>query len=65
MVRKKTKFVIYRKARGWRWKLVAVNGEVVARGGEPFKSASNAKRAVRRTVNLACAAYFEPIEYKR
>lgn len=31
------RFIVYRTLRGLRWKLLAPNNEVVARGGEPFK----------------------------
>lgn len=44
----KAEFVVYKRKRGWYWKLVAPNHEIIAVGGEPFKSAHNAKRSIRR-----------------
>ena len=49
------KWEVYETAAGWRWKLKAANGEVVATG-EPYSSkaaAINAKDAVERAVREA------------
>ena len=46
-------FEIYRTKRGWHWKLVAPNGETVARGGEPFDSKANVKRSIHRVRQYA------------
>lgn len=37
---------------GWRWKLIAANGEEVAESGEAYASEFNAQRAARRTKEL-------------
>jgi len=41
------RFEIYEATDGWRWRLVAANGEIVAIG-EAYASKWNAKRAVRK-----------------
>lgn len=40
-------FEIYESDDGWRWRLVASNGNIVADSGEAYSSKGNAKRAVR------------------
>jgi uncharacterized protein YegP (UPF0339 family) len=39
---------IYQSSDGWRWRLKAANGRIVADGGEAYKSRANAIRAARR-----------------
>lgn len=39
---------VYRAKDGWRWRLVARNGNIIADGGEAYSDASNARRAARR-----------------
>lgn len=42
------KFVVYHDAgKGWRWRLLAANGWIVADSGEGYATRSNAVRAVR------------------
>lgn len=41
-------FEIYEAGDGWRWRLKATNGEIVADSAEAYASKWNAKRAVRR-----------------
>jgi len=43
-------FEIYEAKDGWRWRLIASNGHIVADSGEPYHSKWNAKRAVRSLV---------------
>lgn len=77
----KAKFTVYREGqlavlprakRGWRWRLTAANGNIIADGGEAYSTKSNALRAVRDTVMLlACcvgkkntrAEYVEHLEF--
>lgn len=40
----------------WRWRLVAVNGRIVADSAEGYASKSNAARAARTAVEIACEA---------
>ena len=43
------RFIVYRdKKGGWRWRLVAGNGNVVADGAEGYATAGNARRAAKR-----------------
>jgi uncharacterized protein YegP (UPF0339 family) len=43
------KFLIYEDAsKEWRWKLKAVNGEIIADGSEGYATKSNCIKAVRR-----------------
>ncbi len=42
------RFEIYQANDGWRWRLIAANGNIVADSGEAYSSKWNAKRAVRR-----------------
>jgi len=39
---------IYQAADGWRWRLKASNGRIVADGGEAYRTKANARRAVKR-----------------
>ena len=49
------KFETFQAADGWRWRLVAGNGEIVATG-EAYTSHSKARRAVATVKRLAIAA---------
>ncbi len=40
------KFTIYEAKDGWRWRLRAENGRIVADGGEAFDSQGNAQRSI-------------------
>jgi uncharacterized protein YegP (UPF0339 family) len=40
-------YEVYQAADGWRWRLVAPNGRIVADSGEAFASRSNATRSIR------------------
>lgn len=42
------KFIYYPARDGWRWRLVARNGRIVADSGEPYESESNVRRAITR-----------------
>jgi uncharacterized protein YegP (UPF0339 family) len=48
-------FAIYRAADGWRWRLVAANGEIVA-VGEAYRTRAGCRRAVATVRRLAAAA---------
>lgn len=39
---------VYEAADGWRWRLKAFNGRIVADSGEAYVTQANAKRAARR-----------------
>lgn len=55
---------IIKRRRGWYWRLVAVNGRVIAIGGEPFASERNALRAFK-TAKVAIIRFgFYGIERK-
>jgi hypothetical protein len=54
--RKRLEFTVYRegllatfppRVRGWRWRLVAANGNIIADGSEGYSTSSHALRAVR------------------
>lgn len=45
----------YQSKDGWRWRLKARNGRIVADSGEAYASRPNALRAARR---LCCAVIF-------
>jgi uncharacterized protein len=48
------KFDVYQdRAKKWRWRLLADNGQKVASSGESFDSRSNAMRAARNVKRLA------------
>lgn len=53
------KLKVEKKKRGWFWRLVAPNGKNVALGGEPFASASNARRGFFAASESAAAAVAE------
>lgn len=44
---------VYRAEDGWRWRLKARNGRIVASSGERFDSKSNAVRAAESILSLA------------
>ena len=46
-MRRKARFVVYQAADGWRWRLVASNGRIIAESGEAYTRARSALRAVR------------------
>lgn len=51
---------IYQDAAGeWRWRLVAVNGKIVADSGEGYTRASDAERAAQTAAYLASVATVE------
>lgn len=43
---------VYQAKDGWRWRLTAANGKVVADSGEAYDTEFNAQRAARRTKEL-------------
>ena len=49
----KAMFTVFRGRKGWHWKLTAPNGEPIAVGAEPFFSAANARRAIKRVRTYA------------
>ena len=46
MAARPVRLVIFRRRRGWYWKLVSGNNRTVAIGGEPYSRPDGAKRAV-------------------
>lgn len=47
MTRRRPRHVVFRGEDGWRWHIVASNGQITATSGEAFASRSNARRALR------------------
>lgn len=47
------RFNVYFAHDGWRWRLTAANGRIVADSGEAYVSQYNAARAARRTSEIA------------
>jgi uncharacterized protein YegP (UPF0339 family) len=45
-VKKQTKFELYRAVDGWRWRLVAGNGRIIADSGEAYTRRYDAARAI-------------------
>jgi uncharacterized protein YegP (UPF0339 family) len=43
-----TRFDIYEAKDGWRWRIIATNGKIIAESGEAYSTKSNAKRAAHR-----------------
>jgi len=41
------KFHVYKSEDGWRWRLKAANGEIVADSGEAYTRRTDVKRAIR------------------
>lgn len=58
------KFETYRAADGWRWRLVAANGEIVA-SGEAYSTHGKARRAVAMVQRLVAltAANSQPVTH--
>jgi uncharacterized protein YegP (UPF0339 family) len=47
---KRPKFVVYEAKDGWRWRLVAANGRIIADSGEAYTRKHGAQRAVTTTI---------------
>lgn len=47
-----TGVVIYEAADGWRWRMVAANGAIVAESGEAYTRREDAKRALVTVVEM-------------
>ena len=54
-MKRKPKFDFYRATDGWRWRLIAANGLIVA-SGEAHATRSKARRAVATVKRLAAEA---------
>jgi uncharacterized protein YegP (UPF0339 family) len=50
---KRAKFDVYQAKDGWRWRLVATNGRIIADSGEAYVSKRGAERAVTTTIRAA------------
>lgn len=48
-------FEVYKAADGWRWRIKAANGRIVADGGEAYASRRNARRAVAGLIRILAA----------
>jgi uncharacterized protein YegP (UPF0339 family) len=55
-------YQIYKTKRGFHWRLRAPNNEIVARGGEPFKSVANVRRSIRRMRQYAVLGRIEVVQ---
>lgn len=53
----KTTFQVYKAADGWRWRLVASNGRIVADSGEAYTRRAGVIRAVGSLDDLVGRAY--------
>ena len=53
---KRPKFVVYKAADGYRWRLVAANGRIVADSGEAYTRKFDARSSAARTALIACHA---------
>jgi uncharacterized protein YegP (UPF0339 family) len=51
---KKMKLEIYEADDGWRWRVTARNGEIVAASSEAFTRKHGAKRNLWTTINALC-----------
>jgi uncharacterized protein YegP (UPF0339 family) len=57
------KFELYKDAKGeFRWRLVASNGQMIANGGEAYKSKASAKAGIESVKEIAPAAEIVEIE---
>lgn len=57
---KRPKFVVYEAKDGWRWRLVAANGRIIADSGEAYTRKHGCERAV-----TACIQAVGSIEQDR
>lgn len=55
------RFEVYRARDGWRWRLIAANGRIVATG-EAHDRKRDAVRAVQRITDIAITAADVPLE---
>lgn len=51
---KRPAYMVYRSNDGWRWRLLATNGRIIADSGEAYTREADVKRAIR-AVRLAAA----------
>ena len=49
------RIVVYRARDGWRWRMHAGNGRIVADGGEAYVRKGGAEKAAHRLIQLACS----------
>lgn len=54
---KRPKFVVYKAADGYRWRLVAANGRIVADSGEAYTRKHDAEKALYRLWEAVDVAY--------
>lgn len=47
---------LYRAVDGWRWRLMSLNGKIVAESGEAYCHRHNALRGVHRAMKLLLTA---------
>ena len=55
---KRPRFVVYEAKDGWRWKLIAANGRIIADSGEAYVSRRGCELSVDRTRSAAVVAAF-------
>jgi len=53
---KRPRFVVYQARDGWRWRLVAANGRIIAESGEAYTRKHDVERALTTAQNLAIEA---------
>ena len=56
---------IYKAADGWRWRLRAHNGKVVADGSEAYASKGNARRGFERVALVIYDGHYDIVEVDR
>lgn len=50
---KQARFHVYKAKDGWRWRLIASNGRIIADSGEAYTRKGSADAAVERTIKVA------------
>lgn len=49
-----SKFTIYKAKDGWRWRLKAANGRIIAESGEAYTRKADALRAKNQVIGAIC-----------
>ena len=54
-MKREAHFDVYKSADGWRWRIKAANGRIVADGGEAYARRAGATRAVAGLIRILAA----------
>lgn len=56
-MKRPARMYVYQSRDGWRWRLVAQNGNIIADSGQAYKSRRNARDAARMVATVGIVMY--------